>query len=154
MKKKTRRTISILVIILILFVILYAFNIFGLKYLIKGISVNTVTSGDTTITTTTGKSLDLPKEFNEHAIKLLDGDKIISIIHNVTENETQTIESWEVMITTDKSIDDIFDYYSLAFSNPITTKNETNAIIIGGMAENMIKVTIENGTYKIYMEKK
>ena len=29
-----------------------------------------------------------------------------------------------------------------------------NAIIIGGMAENMIKVTIENGTYKIYMEKK
>ena len=154
MKKKTRRTISILVIILILFVILYAFNIFGLKYLIKGISVNTVTSGDTTITTTTGKSLDLPKEFNEHAIKLLDGDKIISIIHNVTENETQTIESWEVMITTDKIIDDIFDYYSLAFSNPITTKNETNAIIIGGMAENMIKVTIENGTYKIYMEKK
>ena len=154
MKKKTRRTISILVIILILFVILYAFNIFGLKNMIKGISVNTVNNGDTTITTTTGKSLDLPKEFNEHDIKLLDGDKIISIIHNVTENETQTIESWEVMITTEKSIDDVFDYYSLAFSNPITTKNDTNAIIIGGMAENMIKVTIENGTYKIYMEKK
>ena len=154
MKKKTRRTISILVIILILFVILYAFNIFGLKNMIKGISVNTVTNGDTTITTTTGKSLDLPKEFNEHAIKLLDGDKIISIIHNVTENETQDVQSWEVMITTDKTINDVFNHYNSTFSNPITTKTDNSAIIIGGMAENMIKVTIENDIYKIYMEKK
>lgn len=154
MKKKTRRTISISVIIIILFIILYSFNIFNLKHLIQGISVSTDTNGDNTITTTKGKDLKLPKQFQEHNIKLLDGDKIISNIHNVTKANEQEINSWEITVTTDKSIEDIFNYYSLTFTNPIATKTDTNAIIIGGIAENMVKVTIENGTYKIYIEKK
>lgn len=154
MPKKTRRILTILFLLFILFIFLYIFNIFNFKNALQGISVNTVTNGSTTITTTTGKSLKLPKEFLEHNISLLDGDNIISIIVSQTNQNNMHSTSTEAIITTQKNADEVFDHYIQKFSNPITTKTEKNAIIIGGNAENLIKLTIESEKYRIYMEQK
>lgn len=154
MPKKTRRFITLLFLLVILFILFYSFNIFNLKNALHGISVSKITNGNTTITTTIGKSLELPKDFSEHNISIQENDKIISIVVTEIKNNNTVSKSNEVTLTTSKSIDEVFDYYISAFANPITTRLNESAIIIGGDAENLIKINIENGKYKIVMEKR
>ncbi len=154
MPKKTRRIITILFLIIILFTILYCFNIFNIKNAIHGISVSKITNGNTTITTTIGKSLDLPKDFLEHNISIQDNDKIVTIVVTETKKENISSKTTEITLTTQKTIEEIFEYYKSKFSNPITTKLENSAVIIGGDAQNLVKVNIESGKYRITMEKR
>lgn len=100
MPKKIRRIISISVLIIAIITILYVFNIFNINNAIHGISVNKVTSGNTTITTTIGKSLDLPKEFSEHNILVPTNDKIINIVVSETKNENDILVSTVITLAT------------------------------------------------------
>lgn len=155
MRKQTRRLITISVLLIILLLIFYSFNIFNLKNIIHGISVNKIVNGNTTITTTIGKSLKLPEEFSKYNIVIQDNEKIINTIVTQTKNDNNSSsKSTEITITTPLSMEDVFSYYQAKFDNPITTISENSAVIIGGDAENLIKITIENGKYKIVMEQR
>ena len=150
LKKSQRRAITITVLIILIFAIIYCFNIFNIKNLIKGISVVKSTTNNEKIITMKGNNIDLPEEFKKSNISILDNDKISEYTKNELTDNTKIVS--EITIKTDKSINQVFDIYSQIYSNPMSYQTDNTKTIITGDAQNLIKIIISNGEYKIKLE--
>lgn len=143
MKKTHRKIISILTLLIIIFVIMYFFNIFNINYLINGISVEKLVNDNIITTTTTGKNLKLNPILKDNDISIIPNDKITktNIIYN-TKNNNQSIT---IDVVSNKTSQEIFDYFKNAYPSSMTAgEPDTIQTIITGSAERLIKITIED----------
>ena len=150
LKKSQRRMITITFLIIIICVIIYCFNIFNIKNLINGISVEKNNTENEKTVTMNGKDIKLPNEFEKSNISILKNDKIIQYTKNEATDNTKTVS--EIIVKTDKEINDIFNEYTKLYSNPMTYETDNTKTIITGNAENLIKIIISKNEYKIKLE--
>ncbi len=151
LKKSQRRAITISILIILILILLYCFNIFNIKNLLNGVSVETNDTETGKLTTMNGNNISLPQEFVSSNISILEDDKIIEYKKEELKDTGKTVS--QIKVETKKSINDVFTSYSTQFSNPMTFDTDSTKTIIAGNAQNLIRIIISKNEYIIKIEK-